>query len=117
MVEIVKLDTSSAENLSVSEVLGSEITDRESGEDDLGTGVNDLLELGEDNLPFGINNFLEVLGGLHAHLGVVLLGLELELDVQKENLWVVEVLGLLFEKDNAEVRMETLLEGQLTLGL
>jgi len=27
-VEIVKLDTSSAENLSVSEVLGSEITDR-----------------------------------------------------------------------------------------
>jgi len=53
-------------------------------------------------LPFSVNNFLEVLGVLHAHLSVVLLGLELELNVEEQDLGVVKVLGLLFETSIGE---------------
>ena len=53
-------------------------------------------------MPFSVNNFLEVLGVLHAHLSVVLLGLELELNVEEQDLGVVKVLGLLFETSIGE---------------
>lgn len=96
-VQIVKGASSSAEDSSVSEVLSGEITDGKSGEDDLGSGGVNFIELIVDDFPLSINNFLEVLGVLESDFGVISLGLELKLDVEEENGGVLEALGLLFK--------------------
>lgn len=77
-------NTSSAEDVSISEVLGGEITDRESGKDALGSSIYNLLKFVVDNLPLGIDNLLEVFWIVKSDLSTVLLSLKLEFDVQGE---------------------------------
>ena len=77
-------NTSSAEDVSISEVLGGEITDRESGKDALGSRIYNLLKFVVDNLPLGIDNLLEVFWIVKSDLSTVLLSLKLEFDVQGE---------------------------------
>jgi len=105
-VEIVKGASSSAEDSSVSEVLSGEITDGKSGEDDLGSGGVNFIELIVDDFPLSVNNFLEVFGVLESDFGVISLGLELKLDVEEENSGVLEGLGLLFESGVGEGLLE-----------
>ena len=95
-------DAASAENVSVGEVLGGQVTDGQLGEDDLGAGLDDGVKLVVDDLPLGVNNLLEVVGVLEADLGGVLLSLELKLEVQAENGGVLEALGLLLETSVGE---------------
>jgi hypothetical protein len=97
VLEIPHGDTTSAENISVSEVLSGQVTDRELGEHNLSAGFDDGIELIVDDLPFGVNDLLEVLRVLEADLSRVLLGLKLKLEVQAKNLRVLEALGLLLE--------------------
>lgn len=98
--------TTSAEDVAISEVLGSQVTNGELGEDNLGTGLMEGFELLEDDLPFGVDDGLVLGYVLDADLGVVLLGLELELDVQADNLGLLERLGLLLETGVGEGLLE-----------
>ena len=105
-VHIVKRASSSAEDFSVSEVLGGQISNGESGKDDVSASGDDLIELVVDDFPFGINNFLEVLGVLESNFGVISLGLKLELNVEEQALRVFETLGLLLESSVRESLLE-----------
>jgi len=102
VLEIPHGNATSAENISVSEILSGQITDGELGEHNLGAGLDDSVELVVNDLPFGVNDLLEVLGVLEADLSGVLLGLELKLEVQAENGRVLEGLGLLLETSVGE---------------
>jgi hypothetical protein len=105
--KIITGNSSSTEEVSVSEELGSKIADRKLGQDNLSTAGNNLIELFIDQFPFSIDNLLEVIGVLKTDLGIILLSLELQLNIQKSNLGLFEFLWLLFE---ASIR-EGLLEG------
>ena len=96
-LEIILRDATSAENVSVSEVLSGQVTDRELGENNVGSGLDDLLELVVDDLPFGINNLLEIIRVGKSDLSGVLLGLKLKLEVKGDDLGLVERLGGLLE--------------------
>ena len=96
-LEVVRWNTTSAENVSVSKELSGQVTDWELREDNLGAGISDLLELVVDNLPFGVDNLLVVLWVFKSDFSTVSLGLQLELDVQSQNLGVLEGLWLLLE--------------------
>jgi len=88
--DIVFLDSSSAENVSVGEVLSGKISNGKVGEDDLGSGLDNFVELVVDNVPLGVNNFLEVVGVIDSNFSVVLLGFKFELEVEEEELGVGE---------------------------
>ena len=96
-VEVLKRDAASAEDIAVSEVLSSEITDGELRENDLGASFDNGVELIVDDLPFSVDDLLEVVGVLKTDLSGVLLSFQLEFEVKDENLGVVEFLGLLLE--------------------
>lgn len=87
-------------------ILRSQITDGELAENNLGSGLVDSLQLVVDDLPLGIDDGLVLRHMLDAHLGVVLLTLQLQLDVQADNLGVLEVLGLLLETGVREGLLE-----------
>lgn len=87
-------------------ILRSQITDGELAENNLGSGLVDSLQLVVDDLPLGIDDGLVLRYMLDAHLGVVLLALQLQLDVQADNLRVLEVLGLLLETGVREGLLE-----------
>jgi len=106
VLEIPDRDTTSAENVSVCEVLSGQVTNGHLGENDLGSRLDDSVKLVVDNLPFGVNNLLEVIGVLEADLSGVLLGLKLKLQVQAEDVGVLEALGLLFETSVGEGLLE-----------
>jgi hypothetical protein len=105
-IEITKRASSSAEDVSVSEVLSGQISNGELGENDLSTGFGNFIELIVDDFPFSINNFLEVFGVLKSDFSVISLGLKLELNVEDQNLGVLEHLGLLFETGIREGLLE-----------
>lgn len=86
-----------AEDVAVGKVLGGEVADGELGQDHLGARRVDGLELLEDDLPLGVDDGLVLRDLLDAHLGIVLFGLELELDVEADDLGLLERLGLLLE--------------------
>lgn len=88
-------------------VLCSKITNGELAKNNLGTGVVDGLKLVVDNLPFGIDNSLVLGNLLDANLGVVLLTLQLQLNVETHNLRVLEELGLLLETSVGECLLES----------
>jgi len=103
---IILLDSTGAEDVSVGEVLGGEITNGEVREDNLGSGVGDFVKLVVDDVPLSINNLLEIIGVVNSNLSVVLLSLELELDVEEGDLRVFEALGLLLETGIGEGLLE-----------
>lgn len=59
--EIVRRNSTGAEDVAVGKVLGSEITNGKLGKDDFGTGSDDGLELLVDDGPLGINDGLVLL--------------------------------------------------------
>mmetsp|Transcript_7146 Transcript_7146/g.15496 ORF Transcript_7146/g.15496 Transcript_7146/m.15496 type:complete len:348 (+) Transcript_7146:432-1475(+) len=96
-VEISRLDPSGAEHLSIRKVLGGQISDGKLGENHLRPAVHALVELVIDDLPLGVHDGL-ILGRIgNAHLSVLLLSLELQLDVEQQDLRVFELLRHLFE--------------------
>jgi len=105
-VQIVGRHSSSAEHVSVREVLSGQVTNGELGEHNLGTGVNDFLEFIVDDLPFSVDNLLELFGVRESDLSGVLLGLKLKLDVEDEDLGIHEGLGLLLETSVGERLLE-----------
>lgn len=96
-LHILRGNTASAEDVAVGKVLGGEIANGKFGEDNLGAGGGNRLELLVDDLPFGVDNSLVVGDLLNADFGIVLFGLELQLNVQADNLGLLESLGLLLE--------------------
>jgi hypothetical protein len=73
-------------NKPVSEELGGDITDGQLAEHDLDAGINQLLELLVEDLPLSVNNGLILLDVINADLGILLLSLQLELNIQQSNL-------------------------------
>ena len=102
-LQIFFSNAASAENVSVSEILGGKIADWELGKNNSCARSVNLVKLIIDNLPFSINNSLEVIGVLKSDLSAILLGLKLKLEVEAKNLGVViEAFGLLFETSIGE---------------
>ena len=96
-LHVVVRHAASAENVTVCKVLRRQIANWQARKHDLGARVHDRIELGKDDLPLGIDHCL-VLGHItDAHLGVVLLGLQLELHVQAQHLGIFKALGLLLK--------------------
>jgi hypothetical protein len=60
-VQVSGGDTSGAENVAVSKVLGGQISDGQLGQDNLGASGNNCLQLIVNNLPLCINNLLVLL--------------------------------------------------------
>ena len=95
--EILLGDAAGAEDPAVGKVLRREVTDRESRQDNLSAALDALGQFVVNDVPLRIDNLL-VLGGIRqANLGVVLLALELQFQVQRQYFGVVEVLRLLLE--------------------
>lgn len=78
-------------------ILSGQIANRELAENDLCASLVESLHLVVDNLPLCVDDGLVLGHLLNADLGVVLFGLEFELDVQADNVGVLKVLGLLLE--------------------
>lgn len=95
--QVVMGDPAGTKDIPIRKVLRGEVPDRQPGEDDLGPRGDDRLELTVDDLPLGIDDRLVLRYLVHADLGVVLFGLEFELDVEAEDARVGELLGLLLE--------------------
>ena len=110
-LQVAVLHPAGAEQTPVGKVLRGQIADGELAKDDVGPALDAGVELVVDDLPLGVDDALVLVGILDADLGVLLLGLELELDVEEEDLGMVELLGHLLE---ASVR-EGLLEGDAAL--
>lgn len=106
-LHILRGDTASAEDVAVSKVLRGEIANGKLREDYLGTSGGNGLELLVDDLPFGVDNSLIVGDLLNTDFGIVLFGLELELDVQAHNLGLLESLGLLLKTGVREGLLES----------
>ena len=66
--------------------LGSEVTNRQLREDDLRARLDALVKLLVDDLPLGVDDGLVVSGVRDAHLSVLFLRLELELNVEDQDL-------------------------------
>lgn len=105
-LHILRGDTAGAEDVAVGKVLGGQIADGQLGQHHLGACRVHGLELLVDDLPLGVDNGLVLGNLLDAHLGVVLLGLELKLDVEAADLGVLERLGLLLETGVREGLLE-----------
>lgn len=105
-LHVLGRDTAGAEDVAVGEVLRGEVANGELGEHDLGAGLVGGFELLEDDLPFCVDDGLVFGYLLDADLGVVLFGLELELDVQAYDLGLDKGLGLLLETSVGEGLLE-----------
>jgi len=101
-LQVVLGYSTSAEDVSVSEVLGCKVADWELRKNDLGARGSDLIELVVDNFPLGIDNLLEVFGVLESDLSRVLLCLVLKFNIKEKNLRVLEALWLLLKSSVRE---------------
>ena len=59
-----------------------------------------------DDIPLSINNLLEIFWIVDPDLGIILLSLEFELNVQNCNHWILEFLWLLLETSVGESLLE-----------
>ena len=91
------MDSTSAENVSISEVLSGQITDWEGRKNDFGARSGELIELRVDDVPLSIDDLLEFLWAVDPDLSIILLSLKLELHVQDGDHWILELLWLLLE--------------------
>ena len=97
-LQIALIDTASAEQASVSKVLGSQVTDVQLRQNDLGARRYDFIKLVVDDFPLSIHNFLEIIRVLKTNLCAVFFSLKLELEVEADNFGAIgEALGLLLE--------------------
>jgi len=74
-LEIILLNSTSTEDISVSEVLGSEITDWESWEDDFSSRLDKQIKFGVNDIPLGIDNLLEIFWLCDPDFSIVLFSL------------------------------------------
>jgi hypothetical protein len=105
-LEIVFLNSTSAEDTSISEVLGSEITNWQVRENNFSSGLANLVQFTINDVPLSVNDLLEIFWVIDSNLCVILLGLQFELDIQKSNLWVLKALWLLLETSIGEGLLE-----------
>mmetsp|Transcript_1025 Transcript_1025/g.3241 ORF Transcript_1025/g.3241 Transcript_1025/m.3241 type:complete len:391 (+) Transcript_1025:163-1335(+) len=106
LAQVAILDAAGAKQATVGKVLGGQVADGQLGKHDVGARRHDLGQLVVDDVPLGVHHLL-VRGHVgHPHLGVVALGLELELDVEQHDLGVLEVLGHLLESGVREGLLE-----------
>eukprot|EP00047_Mylnosiga_fluctuans_P001742 m.221713 g.221713 ORF g.221713 m.221713 type:complete len:557 (-) comp10637_c0_seq1:26-1696(-) len=93
-LQIIVGHAAGTEHVAIGKPLSGNIANGQLAEDDRSTRVLDLLELVVENVPLGIDNRLVLLYVGDADLGVLLLALELELDVEQGDLGVRVLLGL-----------------------
>lgn len=74
-VEVVTWDSTSAEKVSVGEVLGGQVSNWELWQNDLSTWCDDSVKFVVDEFPFGINDFLIVIGVIKSDFSVLFLWL------------------------------------------
>ncbi len=106
-LEVVGGHAAGAEDVAVGEELRGEIANGQLRQHNLGTCGMDRLELLEDDLPLCVHDGLVIRNLLDPNLGVILLRLQLELDVQADNLGFLEGLGLLLETGVRERLLES----------
>jgi hypothetical protein len=83
LVKIRQLNSSRAEDVSISKVLSGEITNGEGTKNNFCAGFNDVVELVIDNFPFSINDLLEIIGVFKSDFGIIFLSSELKLDSEQ----------------------------------
>jgi hypothetical protein len=105
-LEILRWNPARAEDVSISEVLGRQITNWQLRQHNFGSSVNNFLQLVVNDLPFSVHNLLEVFWVLKSDFSTVLLGLQLELKVKSQNLRVDEALWLLLKSSVRERLLE-----------
>mmetsp|Transcript_11729 Transcript_11729/g.35738 ORF Transcript_11729/g.35738 Transcript_11729/m.35738 type:complete len:224 (-) Transcript_11729:664-1335(-) len=86
-----------AEDVSVCKVLGGQISNCQSAQDNLCSCGDDLLEFIVDNIPLGIDDCLILFGRCNSDLCVLLLRLELQFNIQQNDLWIYKLLRLLLK--------------------
>jgi hypothetical protein len=96
-LQILDGDTTSAEDVSVREVLSGKIADRQLRKYNLRARVDNNVELVIDDLPLGIDNFLEVVGVFQTDLSGVLLCFQFKLQIQNQDLRILERFRLLLK--------------------
>jgi hypothetical protein len=106
-LQVIVGHSTSAEDVSISEVLGRQIADGEFGEHYLSPSVDDLLQLLVDELPLGIHDRLVIIRVIDTDLGVLLLALQLQLHVQQTHIGVLEAFRLLLEPSVREGFLES----------
>ena len=106
-LEVVRSDSSSAEDIPVGKVLRRKISDGQLRQDHLGARVDNSLELAVDDRPLRIDDGLVFRHLVHSHLRVVLLRLQLELHIETQDLRVLERLRLLLESGVRERFLES----------
>lgn len=95
-----------AEDASVCEPLGGQVSDGEFREDNVGSNIMNFLKFVIDDLPLSINDALEILDVADPDLCIFLFRLELELDLENDDLRIGETLGLLLEPSVGEGLLE-----------
>jgi len=96
-LNIFNVDSTSAENSSVGEILSSKITNWLARKNNLSSSLNDMVKLGINDVPFSINDLLEIIWVFNSNFSIILLGFQFKLDVEDGNLWVSEHFWCLFE--------------------
>ena len=87
--------SSCAKQTSICEILCREISDGQFAQNDLGSGVDDLVQLIVDDLPLGIHYGLILVRLFESDLGIFLFGLQLQLQIQKTYVDISDELLLL----------------------
>ena len=67
--------------------LRGDIPDGQLAQHDLDASIDQLLQLLVENVPLGVHNSLVLLDVVNADLGILLLALQLELNVEQRDLW------------------------------
>jgi len=96
-LNIFNVDSTSAENSSVGEILSSKITNWLARKNNLSSSLNDMVKLGINDVPFSINDLLEIIWVFNSNFSIILLSFQFKLDVEDGNLWVSEHFWCLFE--------------------
>lgn len=105
--QVVCGDAACTEDVAVGKVLRSQVADGQLAQHDLGTRLDNCLELCVDDLPLGVDNGLVFGHVVDPDLCVVLFRLELQLDTEADNLGVLERLWLLLEAGVGKCLLES----------
>jgi len=88
--QIIFLNSTSAEDISVGEVLGSKITNWEVRENNLGSRCDNFIKFLINNVPLGIDNLLEIVWVLNSNFSIILFGFKFKLVLKNQDFYVSE---------------------------
>lgn len=88
------------------DILGCKITNWQLAENNFRTSLVQSFQFVEDDLPFCVDDRLVLRYLVDPDFCVVLLALELQLHVERHDLWILEALGLLFKSGIGEGLLE-----------